>query len=163
MRKKAKLGEDLRVDEETMDSAGAEVAASGLEKHGFVETAPDVLGSVNEVLDAGGEGEGAGAGGITGRGRRGAGLRVRGEGGEGGGDKGEVGGDGVAGRAHKEDGVSRVDKVAIAPANELPEFFALGVNVEAGGGLDGADLGDGFRAEESFGIAGRRVGRRRRR
>lgn len=74
---------------------------------------------------------------------------------------GEVGRDGFAGRFHKEDRVGGVNEVAVAHADELAELLLLGVDVTAGGGLDGTDGGDGVCAEEGIGVA-RGVDRRSR-
>ena len=72
MLEKRKIGQDLStvavgvVDEGGLNMVGADIARGGLEKHGFIETTPDVLGSVDEVLDSGSEGVDGKPGGVGG-------------------------------------------------------------------------------------------------
>lgn len=69
-------------------------------------------------------------------------------------DGGDVAGDGLARGFHEDDGVGRVDQVAVAGADELAELLALVLDLFSGGGLDGPDLGYRFRAEQGLGRVG---------
>lgn len=131
---KWELGEGIKIDgitnsdDEAMDTLSIKVAAGGLEEHGLVKAALDVLGGVNEVLDKG----------MCEVEIQLGGLRVDSEGGEGveGGVNGEqVGGDIVAGGSHDEDKVGELDEVMVDFANELPELFLLLIDLSSGGRL----------------------------
>ena len=55
---KREIGEEavVVVEEAKVDVAGTYVAGGGLEEHGLVEAAPDVLRGVDQVFDAAGNG-----------------------------------------------------------------------------------------------------------
>lgn len=143
MLEKRKIGQDLAtvavgvVDEGGLDMVGADIAGGSFEKHGFIQTTPDVLGGVDEVLDSRSEGV-DGESGRVGGGQMGA--VGGGEGGNGGVDGGDVGGDGVARGFHKEDGVGGVDEVPVPVAHKLPELLLLLLDLLPGGGLHIADF-----------------------
>ena len=130
--------------------SGTDVPSGGLEEHRFIEAAPNVLGGIDEVLDPAGDAVYPRTGGIAMGGTGGG--RVVGEGGDGDMDGGEIGGDGVARALHKDDGVGGVDEVPVTGSDEESELLLLLVNEIAGGGLNITDLGDGFSAEEGFGV-----------
>lgn len=130
---------------------GTHVARRGLEKHPFVEATPNVLGRVDDVLDAAGRavGPGSGLGMELGLGL-GLGL---GEGADAVVYDGDVAGDAVAGALHADDGIGGVDQVAVPVADELPELLLLVLDLLPRRHLRLPDLGDGLRAEEGLGVA----------
>lgn len=123
-----------------VDDLGAEIPPGGLQEHGFIKAAPDVLRRVHEVLDASGGGVNRGSGGVESE----IGGLGEGEGADRGVDGGEVGGDGLGGGFHGDDGVGRVDEVSVSVPDELAELLLLGFDLLPRGGLNAADLGDGF-------------------
>lgn len=123
-----------------MHFLGAEISAGGLEKHGLVETSPDVLRCVDKVLDTARNAVDLDAGGVGGGERRVGGGG--GEGSEGGVNEGEIGGYRFTGGFHLDDGVGRVYEVTVAFPDKLPEFFLLLLYIAARSGFDGADLMD---------------------
>lgn len=154
-----------------LDVLRAQVPRGGLEEHGLVEAAPDVLRRVDEVLDAAGnavdvEPRGVVAARAPRRGGGGGGGGFGGEGQDGGLDRGHVPGDGLAGGLHEHDRVGGVDEVAVPGADQLPELLLLVLDLPPRRGLRAADLRDGLRPEQGLGVlvaALRRRGRRRRR
>lgn len=135
---------------------GTNVPSCGLEEHGFVEAAPDVLGGVYEVLDPASHAVDPGtrwvARGCDGGGCGGGGGVVFGERGNGRVDVGEVGGDRLGGALHEDDGVGGVNEVPVTGPNEEAELFLLLVDEISGGRFHLPDLRNGLGSEEGFGI-----------
>lgn len=133
---------------------GTDVSCCGLEEHGFVEAAPDVLGGVDEVLDPASHAVDPGTRWVA-RGRDGGDVGdgvVFGERGNGRVDGGEVGGDRLGGALHEDDGVGGVNEVPVTGSDEETELFLLLVDEISGGGFHISDLRDGFGSEEGFGV-----------
>lgn len=142
-----------------MDLLGPDVPSSGFQEHGLVEAAPDVLGGVDQVLDSARNAVRPGPGRIRGRNRHrhrrfefygGRGVCGAREGPDAASDGCDVGGDGLSGGLHEDDGVRGVDEIAVAVADQLPELFGLVGDLLPRRRLHIANFGDGFRSEEGF-------------
>lgn len=162
MLKQREIGQDVVVIQITIgkhqvgvDVLGTDIPGGRLQEHGLVETAPDVLRGVHQVLDAASDPIDAEASSrVRGSEFRGWSFRDgEGEGADGMVDGGDVGGNRLGCRFHLEDGVCRVNEVTVAGANQLPELLLLVLDLFVGGGFHIADFGDGVSAEERFGVS----------
>lgn len=162
MLKHGEIGEELlllviRIDEQVMVHVlGTHIARRSLQKHSFVEAAPDILGRVGEVLYAARRAVGPGSGlGME----LGLGLRLgKGERADATVHGGDVAGDAVAGGLHADDGVGGVDQVAVPIADKLPELLLLVLDLPPRRRLSLPDLSNRLGAEQGLGIAAADVG-----
>ena len=67
-------------------------------------------------------------------------------------DGGNVGRDRLARSLHEDDGVCRIDEVAIAVTHKLPELLFLVLDLLPSSSFHIPDLGNGFCTEEGFSI-----------
>lgn len=156
------IGEELlllviRIDEQVVVHVlGTHVARRGLQKHPFVEAAPNVLGRVGEVLHAARRAVGPGSGlGME----LGLGLGLgEGESADATVHGGDVAGDAVARGLHADDGVGGVDQVAVPIADQLPELLLLVLDLPPRRRLCLPDLSNRLGAEEGLGVAAAEVG-----
>ena len=68
-------------------------------------------------------------------------------------NRGDVGGDGVAGGLHVDDGVGGVDEVAVAVPDQLPKLLLLVLDLLPRRRLGVPDLRDGLGPEQRLGVA----------